>query len=195
MKFQAIIDQDKCMNCRQCLSVCKEHMFLEVNGHTAAIKDGCSGCNECVESCTCDAIRLTEKECWCEGDCCECNDSELFNWPVHLSMISSDNRYLPHADLLLAADCAAYAYAGFHKEFMVDKVVLIACPKNDLNHTYAKKLAEMFKKAHFNSVQIVRMSSTCCVSLKKLVDEAVLLSGLPIQYHEVVVSSDGCIYE
>ena len=144
MKFQAVINTDRCMNCRQCLRICQEHMFIEVNGHTAAIKDGCSGCN---------------------------------------------------ADLLLAADCAAYAYADFHKEFMIDKVVLIACPKNDANHTYAKKLADMFRKADFHSIQIVRMNSNCCMSLKMLVDEAVQLSGLPIQYHEVVVSNDGCIYE
>ncbi|WP_276768235.1 ATP-binding protein [Dielma fastidiosa] len=196
MKFQAVINTDRCMNCRQCLRICQEHMFIEVNGHTAAIKDGCSGCNECVTHCPCAAIELTKKECWCcEGDCCDGNDSELYNWPVHLSMISSDNRYLPHADLLLAADCAAYAYADFHKEFMIDKVVLIACPKNDANHTYPKKLADMFRKADFHSIQIVRMNSDCCMSLKMLVDEAVQLSGLPIQYHEVVVSNDGCIYE
>lgn len=196
MRFQATIDSEKCMNCRRCLRVCAEHAFIEVNGHTAAIRNGCSGCGVCVEQCPCSAIQLEKQECWCcEGDCCEGSDSELYNWPVHLNMISSDNRYLPHADLLLAADCAAYAYADFHKEFMIDKVVLIACPKNDANHTYVTKLADMFKKADFNSIQIVRMNSECCMSLKTLVDEAIALSGLPIQYHEVVVSNDGSVYE
>ena len=196
MRFQATIDSEKCINCRQCLRVCAEHAFIEVNGHTAAIRNGCSGCGKCVEQCPSSAIQLDKQDCWCcEGDCCEGSDSELYNWPVHLNMISCDNRYLPHADLLLAADCAAYAYADFHKEFMIDKVVLIACPKNDANHTYASKLAEMFKKADFNSVQIVRMNSSCCMSLKQLVDEAIALSGLPIQYHEVVVSNDGSVYE
>lgn len=196
MRFQATIDSKKCMNCRQCLRVCDEHAFIEVNGHTAAIRNGCSGCGLCVEQCPSSAIKLEKQDCWCcERDCCEGSDSELYNWPVHLNMISSDNRYLPHADLLLAADCAAYAYADFHKEFMIDKVVLIACPKNDANHTYANKLADMFRKADFNSIQIVRMNSNCCMSLKTLVDEAIALSGLPIQYHEVVVSNDGSVYE
>lgn len=196
MRFQATIDSEKCMNCRQCLRVCAEHAFIEVNGHTAAIRTGCSGCGLCVEQCPNSAIQLEKQDCYCcEGDCCEGSDSELYNWPVHLNMISSDNRYLPHADLLLAADCAAYAYADFHKEFMIDKVVLIACPKNDANHTYANKLADMFRKADFNSIQIVRMNSNCCMSLKILVDEAIALSGLPIQYHEVVVSNDGSVYE
>lgn len=69
--------------------------------------------------------------------------------------------YFSGANLLIAADCTAYAYADFHKDFIRNKITLIGCPKLD-NTEYSEKLTEIIKNNDINSVTVVRMEVPCC---------------------------------
>lgn len=118
--------------------------------------------------------------------------SELTRWPVQLKLVQVNAPYLNNADLLLAADCTAYAYGDFHQHFMKNKITLIGCPKLDgLN--YADKLAEILKNNDIKSLTIARMEVPCCSGLEQAAKEALGRSGKKIPLHVAVISTDGRI--
>ena len=119
-------------------------------------------------------------------------DSELMQWPVQLKLMPIKAAYYESADLLIAADCAAYAYAGFHQKFMRNRVTLIGCPKLD-GGDYSEKLTEIIKQNNIRSVKIVRMEVPCCGGLDRAVTTALKNSGKMIPWQVVVLSSDGSI--
>lgn len=88
--------------------------------------------------------------------------SELQTWPTQLQLMHPMAGYLKNADLLIAADCAPFAYANFHQDFIKGKVLVNFCPKLDqtIDH-YIEKLTLMFKNNDLNSVTIVRMEVPC----------------------------------
>lgn len=97
-------------------------------------------------------------------------------------------------DLLIAADCTAYAYAGMHGDFMRGKVTLIGCPKLDAVD-YSEKLAEIIAGNDLSSVTIVRMEVPCCGGLKRAGELALKNSGKRIPLKIVTISRDGRILE
>src|SRR5512139_1694463 len=90
---------------------------------------------------------------------------ELTNWPIQLKLIATEAPYLNNADLLMAADCAAFSTINFHSRFIKGRKVVIACPKLDDAQSYFDKLTEMFKANSINSVTVVRMEVPCCGGL------------------------------
>ena len=100
--------------------------------------------------------------------------------------------YFEGADLLIAADCTAYAYANFHQEFLKGKVALIGCPKLD-DVDYSEKLAEIIKENDIQSVTIVRMEVPCCGGLQHAAMTAIQNSGKFIPWQVVTISIDGKI--
>ena len=90
--------------------------------------------------------------------------SQLCNWPVQIKLAPLQAPYFDGAKLLIAADCTAYAYANFHKEFIRGKVTLIGCPKLDAVN-YSEKLTEILRNNDIQSVTIVRMEVPCCGGL------------------------------
>lgn len=121
--------------------------------------------------------------------------SELRQWPVQLSLINTSAPYLDGANLLIAADCTAYAYGNFHKEFMKDKVTIIGCPKLDNNKFYEEKLTEILRKNTIKSITVVRMEVPCCSGIVAAVKGAMLGSGTIVNYREVIITTEGEIIE
>lgn len=121
------------------------------------------------------------------------NTSELRQWPIQIKLVNTAAPYLRGADLLIAADCTAYAYGSFHQEFMKDKITLIGCPKLDDNKFYEEKLAEILSKNEIRSITVVRMEVPCCSGIVSAVKGAMLKSGIIVNYKEVIISTAGQI--
>lgn len=119
--------------------------------------------------------------------------SELSNWPVQLKLVSPMAPYFKDADIVLAADCVAFAYANFHRKFMKDKPITIGCPKLDDGQFYVEKLADIIKHNKINSITVIHMEVPCCTGLTHIAENAVKLSGVDVELHDVVISIDGNI--
>ena len=117
--------------------------------------------------------------------------SQLGNWPVQLHLVSPQAPYLRQADLLLAADCAAYACADFHQRFLRGRPLVIACPKLDEAEPYVEKLAEILTNNDLKSITIVHMEVPCCLGLVRLVEAAMAQAGVRVPLKAVTVSLDG----
>ena len=120
-------------------------------------------------------------------------DSMLRTWPVQIHLMSPNAPYLQGSELLIAADCVAYAYGNFHKEFINEKVTMIGCPKLDDLNAYIDKLSHIFALNDIKSVTVVRMSVPCCGGLPNGVKQALALSGKRIPYMEVTITPEGKI--
>ena len=102
--------------------------------------------------------------------------------------------YFDGAKLLVAADCSAYAYAGFHERFIKGRITLVGCPKLD-GVDYARKLAEIISQNAIRSVTVVRMEVPCCGGLEQAVKRALQESGKQIPWQVVILSTDGHIID
>ena len=120
--------------------------------------------------------------------------SKLQNWPVQIKLAPVNAPYFNGAKLLIAADCTAYAYAGFHQDFMRNKVTLIGCPKLD-QVDYSEKLTAIIQNNNIQSVTIVRMEVPCCGGLEMAAKKALQTSGKFIPWLVVTISIDGKILE
>ena len=118
--------------------------------------------------------------------------SELGQWPVQIKLAPVKAPYFEGADLLIAADCTAYAYGDFHRRFLRGKVVLIGCPKLD-EGDYAEKLGAILANNEIRSVTILRMEVPCCGGLENAARRAIQASGRFLPWHVVVISTDGRI--
>jgi len=99
--------------------------------------------------------------------------SELGNWPIQLQLLNPNAPYLKNADLLIAADCAPFAYANFHQRLIKGKVSIIFCPKLDKTiEEYVDKLSEIFQKQDIKSISIVHMEVPCCSGIEIIVKKA-----------------------
>ena len=121
-------------------------------------------------------------------------ESQLRQWPVQIKLVSPAAPYFDGADLLIAADCTAYAYGNFHSEFMRGKVTLIGCPKLDAVQ-YAEKLTEIFARNDIRSVTLTRMEVPCCGGMEFAIRTALGQAGKEIPFRTVVLSIDGAILE
>ena len=118
--------------------------------------------------------------------------SQLSQWPVQIKLVPVNAPYFKDANLLIAADCTAYAYGNFHQEFIKNRVTLIGCPKLD-EGDYSEKLTQIIANNDIKSVTIVRMEVPCCGGLENAAKKAIQDSGkfLPWQVH--TISIDGQI--
>ncbi len=116
--------------------------------------------------------------------------SELRTWPIQLALVNPRASYLDGADLLVAADCTAFAYAGIHPEFMRDRVTLIACPKLD-HYNHQEKLAAIFGGNDIRSLTVLRMEVPCCGGLVHIVRQAIEASGKELTPRVVTIGTDG----
>src|SRR4030042_6682497 len=91
--------------------------------------------------------------------------STLRNWPVQLTLVPPKAPFLKGADVLLAAHCAAFAYGGFHRDFIKDHALLIACPKLDDVEAHLEKLTQIVAQSGLRSLTVARMEVPCCGGL------------------------------
>jgi len=118
--------------------------------------------------------------------------SQLNQWPVQIKLVPVNTTYFENANLLVSADCAAYAYGNFHNEFMRNKVTLIGCPKLD-EGDYSEKLTAILRANNIKSVTVVRMEVPCCGGIENAVKAALKDCGKMIPWQVVTISTDGSL--
>ncbi len=119
-------------------------------------------------------------------------NSRLSQWPVQIKLVPANATYFNGANLLIAADCTAYAYGNFHEKFIENHITLIGCPKLD-NTDYSEKLAEIIRENDIKSVTVARMEVPCCGGIENAVKTALQKSGKLIPCEVAVISTDGNI--
>ena len=120
--------------------------------------------------------------------------SHLVNWPVQIKLAPVQAPYFDGANLLIAADCSAYAYAAFHSDFIRNRVCLIGCPKLDAVD-YTEKLTQIIANNNIKSVTVTRMEVPCCGGLEHAAVEALKASGKFLPWQVVTFSLDGRILD
>ena len=120
--------------------------------------------------------------------------SQLRQWPVQIKLVPVNAPYFDGAKLLVAADCTAYAYAAFHRDFIQGRITLVGCPKLD-EGDYADKLTEILRRNDIKSVTVVRMEVPCCGGLENAVKRALQNCGKLIPWQVTVISTDGRILD
>ena len=123
-----------------------------------------------------------------EGHC----PSQLGQWPVQIKLVPVTAPWFRDSDVLVAADCTAYAYGDFHRDFLQGKTLLVGCPKLDAVD-YSEKLTQIFGANSIRSVTVLRMEVPCCGGLERAVKTAVANSGKNIPVQVVTVTIDGKI--
>ena len=116
--------------------------------------------------------------------------SQLRQWPVQIKLAPVNAPYFDGADLLIAADCTAYAYANFHTDFIRGRVTLIGCPKLDAGD-YTEKLTQIIAGNNIRSLTVVRMEVPCCGGIQRAAETALKNSGRFIPWQVVTLSTTG----
>ena len=118
--------------------------------------------------------------------------SQLRQWPVQIQLVPVRAPWFDGCDLLVAADCTAYAYGNFHEEFIRGRIALVGCPKLD-SVDYTDKLTEILAGNDVRSLTIVRMVVPCCGGLERAAQAAVQTCGRELPFRVVTLSVDGAI--
>jgi NAD-dependent dihydropyrimidine dehydrogenase PreA subunit len=121
-------------------------------------------------------------------------ESQLQQWPVQIKLVPVNAPYFDGANLLIAADCSAFAYADFHKDFIRNHITIIGCPKLD-EGDYSEKLTAILANNDIKSVTIVRMEVPCCGGIQHAAVTALKNSGKMIPWQVVTISTNGEILE
>jgi len=120
--------------------------------------------------------------------------THLNQWPVQIKLVPSNAPYFNNANLLVAADCAAYAYGNFHEQYMRNKITIIGCPKLD-EGDYAEKLTDILTQNEIKSLTVVRIEVPCCSGIESAAKTALQNCGKLIPWQIVTISTDGKILE
>lgn len=199
------IDENKCTGCGVCADACHEGAIGMIDGKAKLLReDYCDGLGDCLPACPVNAISFEEREAPAYNETavleakklsenCEINAViRLSQWPVQIKLVPVNAPYFSNANLLVSADCTAYAYGNFHERFIKNHITLIGCPKLD-NEDYSKKLTQIIASNTIKSITVVRMEVPCCSGLQKAVEKAVKNSGKQISCNVVIISADGRI--
>ena len=208
------IDEDKCIGCGICADACHEGAIGMVDGKAKLLRDDyCDGLGDCLPTCPTGAITFVEREAAAYDEAAvEENkkrkaqpvqtteesrqnvSSQLSQWPIQIKLAPLKAPYFENADLLIAADCTAYAYGNFHQDFIKGRITLIGCPKLDAVD-YTEKLTEILCRNTIRSVTIVRMEVPCCGGIEYAAVTALKNSGKMIPKQVITVSTQGQILD
>ncbi|HIT59724.1 MAG TPA: 4Fe-4S binding protein [Candidatus Fimousia stercorigallinarum] len=193
------IDEEKCNGCGACAKACHEGAIGMIGGKAKLLRDDyCDGLGDCLPTCPTGAITFEEREAAAYDESAvlankkPVSASELRQWPVQIKLTPVRAPFFQNADLLIAADCTAYAYANFHQDFIHGRVTLVGCPKLDAIH-YSEKLTEILTQNDVKSVTIVRMEVPCCGGLEQAAKIAIQNSQKQLPWQVVTISIDGRI--
>ena len=190
------IDENKCNGCGLCADACHEGAIGIVDGKAKLLReDYCDGLGDCLPACPMNAITFEEREAPAYNEAAvlaakEAKSLQLRNFPVQIKLAPVNAPWFEDADLLIAADCTAFAYPDFHRDFIRGKVVLIGCPKLDAVN-YAEKLTQIFRYNKIRSITVTRMTVPCCGGLTMAVKNAIAASGKDIPLNIVTIRPDG----
>jgi ferredoxin len=204
------IDDEKCDGCGLCVDACHEGAIALVDGKAKLTRDDyCDGLGNCLPVCPTGAITFEEREAAAfDEDAVRQHQSagggtmqasaqiaaqataqattELKQWPIQIKLISVNAPYFDGADLLIAADCAAFSYGNFHADYMHGKITLIGCPKLDAID-YSEKLAAIITENNIRSITVVRMTVPCCYGIEAAAQTALSASGKQIPLETIVL--------
>jgi len=135
--------------------------------------------------------RVIEREETNQAAVTEKAPSELRQWPVQLHLVPPTAPYFQNAEMLIAADCVAFAMGSFHQDILKGKALAIACPKLDESGSYVDKLATIFRENELKSVTVAIMEVPCCRGLDVMVRQALQQSGRDIPLETVIIGVDG----
>ena len=121
--------------------------------------------------------------------------SQLTQWPVQLKLVSPNAPYFADADIMLVADCVAFAMGDFHKTLLAGKAIAVACPKLDDKEGYVEKLAEILTTAKPKSLTVVHMEVPCCSGLGMMAHAAVELANSDLEIKDITISLRGEVLE
>ncbi|WP_298068954.1 4Fe-4S binding protein [uncultured Mailhella sp.] len=204
------IHEEACTGCGLCAAACHEGAIVMQGGRAHLVRDDyCDGLGDCLPACPAGAISFDFREAGAYDEAAvkehlerqgrtlsagagEDGKSELRQWPVQIKLAPLTAPYFQNADLLVAADCTAYAFAGFHRRFLRGRVALIGCPKLD-GVNYAEKLGEILRGNSVRSVTVVRMDVPCCGGMEQAVREAAARSDRDIPLEVVTIGRGGSI--
>lgn len=201
------IDGEKCNGCGACAKACHEGAIGMVGGKAKLLRDDyCDGMGDCLPECPVGAISFEEREAAAYDAKAVAEHkkpkltlggtiggaSELNNWPVQIKLAPLSSPCFDGAELLIAADCSAFAYGAFHRDFIRGRAVVIGCPKLD-GLDYSVKLGEILKRNDVRSVTVTRMEVPCCGGLEFAARNALEASGKNIPLNVVTISAEGNI--
>ncbi|SIQ68879.1 4Fe-4S binding domain-containing protein [Alkalispirochaeta americana] len=126
------------------------------------------------------------------GQSAPAQSGELRQWPVQLHLLNPAAPYLQGADLLVAADCTAYAAGNFHRDFLKGKALAIACPKLDQGQQiYLEKLVRMIDESRINTLTVLIMEVPCCSGLLALARTAAGQAERRVPVKAIILSLEG----
>lgn len=187
------INEEKCNGCGLCAKACHENAIGMVNGKAKLLRDDyCDGLGDCLPTCPTGAITFVEREAAAYDEAAvEANKRKKNRqWPIQIQLTPVNAPYFDGADLLIAADCTAFAYANFAKEIQKGKITLIGCPKLD-PVDYSGKLTAILEQNDVKSVTIIRMEVPCCGGIQNAAVTAMKKSGKFIPWQVLTVSVEG----
>lgn len=185
------IDVERCNGCGACARACHEGAIDIIDGKARLTRENyCDGLGDCLPECPTGAITFEEREAPAYDEAVSI--SHLTQWPCQIKLVPVSAPYYKGAELLIAADCTAYAYANFHSDFMKGKVTLIGCPKLDAVD-YSVKLTEILKFNDIQGVTLLRMEVPCCGGLEAAAKKALQDSGKSIPLQVVILAINGGI--
>ena len=193
------IDEKKCNGCGACATACHEGAIEMINGKAKLTRENyCDGLGDCLPACPTNAITFEEREAPAYDEAAvlasKKKHSQLSQWPVQIKLVPVRAPYFDGVNLLIAADCTAYAYGNFHNEFIRNHVTVIGCPKLDAVD-YTEKLTEIIRNNRIKSMTVVRMEVPCCGGIEYAAKKALQNSGKFIPWRVVTISTNGKILE
>lgn len=189
------IDDNKCNGCGACAAACHEGAIGMVDGKAKLLRDDyCDGLGDCLPVCPMNAISFVERETASYHAPIPLRQTQLAQWPCQIRLVPVNAPYFQGADLLIAADCTAYAYANLHADFMRNKITLIGCPKLDAVD-YREKLTAILTNQDLRSVTVIRMEVPCCGGMERAAQKAIQSSGKAVPLRIVTISTDGNILD
>ncbi len=191
------IDRNKCDGCGLCVNACHEGAIDLVDGKAMLTRENyCDGLGDCLPACPTGAITFEEREAPAYDEAAvkaaQKAAGQLRQWPVQIKLVPVTAPWFDGADVLIAADCTAYAYGNFHKDFMRNRVTLVGCPKLD-GVDYSEKLTAIFTENAIAGITLTRMLVPCCGGLEMAVKKAIAQSGKKLPLRIVTISPEGRI--
>lgn len=195
-----LLRDDYCDGLGDCLPVCPTNAISFELREAAAYDEVAVLANQTRQQepmpygCTGTQAKLLHQKTATEVSSTVDTSSQLCQWPLQIKLVNLHAEYLRDCNLLIAADCTAFAYGDFHRRFIKNHITLIGCPKLD-NKDYSQKLTEIIAHNDIKSVTVVRMEVPCCGGIEQSTKAALQQSGKLIPWQVVTISTDGQIID